>query len=338
MYLLICASPSEIPWQVQYALNPVRHVGRLDLDVEGLGHYVQALLGSWSDSAARYDSPLVWSVDHGGGDITTLMRQVVGHPVFGRLRADTDMPNARYLDGSLGKATVAELVAALAAQPPSLVVTSSHGMTGPLDDHVAMRRDLGALVDQAHALVTRDSLLARGWQPDGAVWFAQACCSAGADQPSAYEGLFASGSVVDDVLMAVAALGAVTSPLSRALLGAGKPLRAFIGQVEPTFNWTMSFPPNQQALTSDLEAAVYDGICSGLPIGLAMGRYYQPIGSLLINHGRALRQFNTSAGRAAATALDMALYSKVTAYDRASTVILGDPTVAIPLPTKADDG
>jgi hypothetical protein len=31
----------------------------------------------------------------------------------------------------------------------------------------------------------------------------------------------------------------------------------------------------------------------------------------------------------------MALYSKVTAQDRAATVILGDPTVAIPLPAAA---
>jgi hypothetical protein len=30
---------------------------------------------------------------------------------------------------------------------------------------------------------------------------------------------------------------------------------------------------------------------------------------------------------------DLALYNKVSAYDRVSTVLLGDPTVSIPVPT-----
>ena len=126
----------------------------------------------------------------------------------------------------------------------------------------------------------------------------------------------------------------MTAPLPRALLGASRPARAFIGQVEPTFNWTLAFPPNQQMLSSDIEAAIYDGFASGLPVGLAMSRFFQPIGALLIGHNRAVSTFNTAVGAAAGSALDMAFYSKVTAYDRASTVILGDPTVAIPLPTR----
>ena len=64
-YLLIVGSPADIPWRVQYALNTVRNVGRLDLDDEGLGRYVEALLADWKDSGARYAAPVVWSVDHG---------------------------------------------------------------------------------------------------------------------------------------------------------------------------------------------------------------------------------------------------------------------------------
>ena len=30
-YLLIYARPDEVPWHIQYGLNPVRRVGRLDL-------------------------------------------------------------------------------------------------------------------------------------------------------------------------------------------------------------------------------------------------------------------------------------------------------------------
>lgn len=327
MYLLICASPTEIPWQVQYQLNPVRRVGRLDLDEPGLANYVHALLRGWDGSTEQYAAPVVWSVDHGGGDITSLMRTVIADEVFGKLAADSDMTKARHVNAGTGTA----LAAALAEQRPALVVSTSHGLTGPLDDPVAMRRDLGLLVDQDHAPVTPAPLLA-SWQPDGAIWFAQACCSAGADQPSLYDGLFAGDSVVGSVLSGVAALGALTSPLPRTLLGAEKPLRAFIGQVEPTFDWTLSFPPNQQKLTSSLVRSLYDELCLGKPVGLAMSGYYQAVGSLLLGHTQAIGKFTVATGSTATAALDMALYNKVTAFDRASTVILGDPTVAVRMP------
>lgn len=327
LYLLIAASPAQVPWQVQYALNPVRHVGRLDLEDDGLANYVTALLDGWKDSAATYAAPLVWSVDHGGGDITTLMRDVVGAGLHAAFTVDPDMPDARFIDGSVADASGASLTEALAALRPLVVVTTSHGKTGPLADPAAMRRDLGMLVDAGQAVVEPTALLS-GWAPDGAVWFAQACCSAGADEPSAYEGLFAPTGSVGRVLTEVARLGAQTAPTPRALLGASRPLRAFIGQVEPTFDWTMSFPPNRQDLTASLRTAVYEGICGGEPVGMALRDYYRTIGSLLVNHGRALKAFNAGSGEA----LDIATYSKATAYDRASTVLLGDPTVAVPLP------
>jgi hypothetical protein len=63
-----------------------------------------------------------------------------------------------------------------------------------------------------------------------------------------------------------------------------------------------------------------------------MNDYYQAIGSLLLSVGERTRAFESAAGPAARQALDMAVYCKVTAYDRANMVILGDPTAAIPLP------
>lgn len=331
LYLLIYGSPGEIPWAVQYSLNPVRCVGRLDLTGAALEHYVAAVLDEWSDSGTRYESPLVWSVDHGGGDITTLMRDTVGAPVFERLAADPDMILARFLDGSHLPSTGAALRTALGECLPRLVVTTSHGMTGPLNDVAAMRDSLGLLVDHDHAAVPPGDLL-DGWQPDGAIWFAQACCSAGADSPSAYAGLFDASTTLGQVLTGVAAVGATTAPLPRALLGAPKPLRAFIGHVEPTFNWTLSFPPNRQVLSADIVTAMYDRLCSGLPVGLALSLYYKPIASLLLAHSRAVGRFDVAVGTDAAQALDLAVYSKVTAYDRANLVVLGDPAVAMPLP------
>jgi len=264
------------------------------------------------------------------------MREAVAAPLAARFQADADMGRHLYLDGSVAPATGGTLAAALAVNKPALVVTSSHGMTGPLGDPDLMRSQLGMLVDQTHAVIRPEQLLAT-WNPDGAVWFAQACCSAGTESPSVYSGLFPAGGLVAGVLDGVAALGAGTAPLPRALLGADKPLRAFVGHVEPTFDWTMRFPPNRQRITAGLQVALYDKLCSGLPVGLALSPHFLPVGSLLYGHTRAVAAYNRvqfgPAGRAAAAgAVDMAVYSKVTAYDRLSTVILGDPTVRIPPP------
>jgi hypothetical protein len=333
MYLLIYGGPDLVPWHVQLMLNPVRLVGRLDLDGVGLTRYVDALLDGWSGSTASYGSPVIWAVDHKGGDITTLMRETVAQTVYDAMSKDDELKPV-YVDGSQTAATAAALGETLAQHRPAVVVTSSHGMTGPLDDVDATRRNLGLLVDQEHHLLSPDKLL-EAWQPDGAVWFAQACCSAGADSPTAYEGLFDPGTILERVLSGVAAAGPVVSPLPRALLGAEKPLRAFIGHVEPTFNWTLAFPANRQVLTDDLRACLYDALCSGQPVGLAMSRYYRPIGSLLQGYVAAQKTYRSTVGAAAKPSLDMLVYSRVTAHDRASTVILGDPTVAVALPARA---
>lgn len=320
-----------MPWHVQFALNPVRCVGRLDLAGDALDNYVTALMEGWAAADAAYSNPVVWAVDHGGDDISALMRESVASPIFTALSSDGEMGSATFVDGSSQAATGAALRDALAVNRPALVVTSSHGMTGPLSDINAMRRSLGLLVDQEHRPVSPDDLLA-AWQPDGAIWFAQACCSAGTDSPSAYAGLFEPGSLLDETLSGISKAGAMTSPLPRALLGAARPLRAFIGHVEPTFDWTLSFPPNRQSLTSDLKTAIYTRLCSGQPVGMAMSAYYPAIGSLLQSYMTARTDYNETIGAAARQSLDMLVYSRVTAHDRASTVILGDPTAAIPLP------
>jgi hypothetical protein len=194
-----------------------------------------------------------------------------------------------------------------------------------------MRANLGLPVDQQHQMVSPAALLGE-WQPDGAIWFAQACCSAGSDSPTAYASLFEPGSLLEQTLTGIAKIGATTAPLARALLGAAKPLRAFIGHVEPTFNWTLSFPLNRQVLTDDLKSSIYRGLGLGKPVGLAMSGYYPAIATKLQEYLRAKGEYDLQVGPAAKKPLDMLVYSRVTAHDRASTVILGDPTAAIPLP------
>ena len=80
-------------------------------------------------------------------------------------------------------------------------------------------------------------------------------------------------------------------------------------------------------------SALY-GLASGQPVGPAMSRLYPAIESLLTDYDYARREYNVLTNEAATIPLRDMVYNKVTAHDRANTVILGDPTAGLPLPPR----
>lgn len=327
-FLLIAASPQQVPWSFQYAANLRRCVGRLDGPVDGLGRYVDALLAGWPGSARDVRAPLVWSVD-GGDDITWLMDQAISRKLFDAYAADPDGDFPRRISLFGADATAAHLIGELAAKQPALVVTTSHGMTGPLHDEELTRAQLGVPVDNAHQVLDLEALAA-AWQPDGAVWYSHACCAAGSDARSQYEGLFDPGGDVMRTLDGVAAAcGARIAPLPQRLLGHAKPLAAFIGHVEPTFNWTLRDPRTGQPLAHPVRQALYDGLFvagGGRPVGWALSRVFDDAATLLALWAQAVRNFN----KGLPGALESALVNQMSALDRQHTVLLGCPTVTLP--------
>ncbi|WP_027346548.1 hypothetical protein [Hamadaea tsunoensis] len=341
MYLLLYGEPATLPWSLQYALHGGRYVGRLHLAGEPLENYVNALLGDWKDSAARYAAPLVWATDHGPADITGLMRAAVASRVAATMRTDADITDLAYLAGSgvlvaydhagtpvNGAATIGGLRDRLAAARPAIVVTTSHGQTGPLDDAAAMGDTLGLLLDQQHALVDPHELLAT-WQPDGAIWYAHACASAGGDGVNPFADLVDAGTRTGRVLDGVAALGPRVGALPTALLGAPRPLRAFVGHVHPTFDWTLRMDSIRGHTTAGLVSALYNGLCGAEPVGMAMDRLYREAGPRWQQRWTARGEYDRTGEE---RYLWEAMYAGLTALDRAMTVILGDPTATIPNP------
>lgn len=327
LYLLLVGDPVALPWRLQYALNTApRHVGRLDLDEDGLDRYVRAVERDWDDAETRLSRAVVWATDHGPDDITHLMRRVIAEPVFEKLRADRDVGDGARMNAG-PEALAASLAEALAAYRPGLVVTTSHGMTGPLDDPGTIATQLGMLVDTHGALARPEDLLA-GWEPDGAIWYAHACCSAGSDAATHFDGLFDPDSAVARTLDAVAACGAQTAPLPRALLGAERPLRAFVGHVEPTFDWTLRSPRTGQVLSDSILRSLYHGLYKPTPdpVGLAFRGTYAEVGGLLITWGHARDEFEAAASEdEREVARQKALYTRLAGLDRQSLVLLGDP-------------
>jgi hypothetical protein len=326
-YILIYASPEEIPWTVQYALNMSTFVGRLDLEEPELDCYVDALISDWEGQICNPYAPVVWSVDDGKPDITWLMARAIGTKLWEAFKNDKGGDFKQGILLNEETATNEQLAAALGERTPGLIVTTSHGMT-PLNDPETLRSQLGAPVDSYHRALSIDHL--KDWQASGAIWYAHACCSAGSDRESRYEGMLPRDGPIASMLEGIAVkAGAMVAPLARALLGAERPLRAFVGHVEPTFDWTLRDPLNKQVLTSVLQSALYNKLFQSdgrNPIGWALKGVYEEAGSFYGAWQRALpnRDGNVSGGD------NWALYRQLVAMDRQTLVILGDPTVSLP--------
>ena len=95
-----------------------------------------------------------------------------------------------------------------------------------------------------------------------------------------------AGTTLSDTLLAVERCGPMTGPLSRRLLGSETPVRAFVGHVEPTFNWTLRAPDTGQAIAHHIVDSLYNQLhlAARPPVGLAMTTYYSNVGGLLKDH------------------------------------------------------
>jgi hypothetical protein len=326
-YLLIVGSPAEIPWSVQYRWQLDAFVGRLDLDPDGLERYVDALLSNWTGSGARRRTPVVWAVDHGARDITRLMRRTIADRIADAFRTDRhrdfDMTGGMLSDGD---ATGDALVRALVERRPGFIATTSHGVTDPPDDPGAMAAQLGHLVD-ADAVPVLPSAIGDG-AVHGAIWYAHACCSAGCGEASAFAGVAPADSRLGRTLAGLGQVGARTSPLPRRLLGGPSPARAFIGHVEPTFEWTLRDPRNGQTLTASIVEAMYGRLhlASRPPVGYALDAYWRAAGGLWRDYLNA----KESVAERPSQGFDRVRRAKLVASDREAMVLLGDPTVNCP--------
>ncbi len=327
-HLLLVGKPTndQLPWSLQYLLSVGRSVGRLPFDPLHdealLTPYINACLNDWQDASCETGATLTWAVDHSPADITHLMRRAIAEPAHDKYSADDDLKAKSVLlvDGS---ATHDALRSKLHEHSPALILTTSHGMTGPLEDPKQMAAQLGLLVDQNHAALSLDALLEE-WQPDGAIWYAHACCAAGCDDGSRFASLFAEGTPAHQTLEAVGQLGAQVAPLPIALLTAKKPARAFLGHVEPTFDWTLRQPATGQLLTSTLVNALYTEIYLGSPIGHAFRSWYAAAGAHYAAWDATKLSYDAKESSSAAL-----LYHNLAARDVQTLVLLGDPVVTL---------
>jgi hypothetical protein len=323
-YLLIVGPPTDIPWRLQYRLQLDAYVGRLDLDPAGLERYVDALLSDWTGSGVKRSKPVFWAVDHGVKDITRVMRRTIAEKLAREFAQDTDK-DFDMAQGVLSdeQATHVKLGGALEARHPAFVVTTSHGATLPLDDAKILAARLGLPVDVANAIMD-PATLTTSWSPYGAIWYAHACCSAGCERVSSFTGAAKADSTLAKMLVALGTIGPCTAPLPKLLLGGPSPARAFVGHVEPTFDWTLRDVRNGQTLTAPIVDSFYSELhlAARPPLGYSMRVYNRGIGALWRDYYTATSEVDEHL-----PSEESVRRTKLVASDREAMVLLGDPTV-----------
>ncbi len=318
-YLLLYGDPGAIPWEVQFHLNLSFAVGRLHLTGAALASYVDALI---QPIPADGRAAVIWSVDHGTDDITSLLYDAVASPLANALQRDDDLrAGTRVIHGhGESRASSNALYTALEASNPGLVVTTSHGV---VPDNGA-GSELGLLVDDDHTIVRPADLLAR-WQPRGAIWYAHACCSAGSDGGHSFAGFLAEGSDAAETFARLAGHAATIAPMATAILSAPSPARAFVGHVEPTFDLTVRDQETGAALASGLVDALYRKLYQPFPIGHCLRTWYGQGGAFLDRQASSINDFNNNV----ANADERALLSRIAAADHRTLVVIGDPAAAL---------
>lgn len=81
------------------------------------------------------------------------------------------------------------------------------------------------------------------------------------------------------MLEGVAGLGGADRTVAAAAVATAKPLRAFIGHVEPTFDWTLRQPETGQVLANTTVEALYNHMhrAQPEPVGMAFNLGYQVV-------------------------------------------------------------
>jgi hypothetical protein len=110
------------------------------------------------------------------------------------------------------------------------------------------------------------------------------------------------------------------------LLGREKPIRGFLGHVEPTFDWTLRDAETGQGLGGMIVTGISTNLYAGQPLGYALHDYRSGVGVLHSDW----QTLNDRLNNADTTVREALTRTRLTALDRQSLVLLGDPTATLP--------
>ncbi|HET7501348.1 MAG TPA: hypothetical protein VFK02_10110 [Kofleriaceae bacterium] len=272
-YVLLVASPEEIPYRVQYQLDVQYAIGRLHFDtIDEYAHYAANVVEVESRPRPAVRTAVLWGVENPDDRATRASCRHLVAPLADYLARDqADRWTVTRLLGE--HATKARLASLLGADCPSLLVTASHGVGFSAGDP-RQRSDQGALLCQdwggpRSGALTADHYfsgddIAADADLRGLVGFHFACFGAGTPRHDDF-------SRKGDTPTLDIAPHAFVARLPQRMLGRPRGALACIGHVDRA--WASSFlqadPHHAGAVTAQL--AVFESALKRLMDGRCVG-------------------------------------------------------------------
>lgn len=340
-YVLLIGTPEEIPYLVQYQLDVMRAVGRLDLgtDLQAYRAYAESVVAAERGQVAVPRRLSFFAPINPGDQATQMSAQYLVQPLYENLVAATP-GNEMHLtypwevmpplvgDGQATRSRLEQLLSGDPNQTPGLLFAASHGMEFPAN-HPNQLPHQGALLCQdwagPGADVRRDHYFAAedvSTQSNlrGRIMLFFACYGAGTPQLDQFA---AQAFKVREKI----APRAFTAALPQSLLRQGT--LAVIGHVERA--WGYSFISPAGRLENQMFVTAMRSLMNGEPVGVATdASFNMRYAELSSDLSSDLEELNWDPNYMS----DYELAHRWTANnDARSYVVIGDPAVRMPLAT-----
>ena len=330
-YLLIVASPEEIPFEFQYSLDTFWAVGRLSFDTPD--EYRK-----YAESVVRYESApevsqsrniALFAPEHDFDAATQSFTKNVAN-VFcdpaqrrGPLGSGQKFGLLPFLGPAATKSGLRTILrGALPSGPPAVLFTGSHGLEVPPDSAVQSERQ-GALVCddwKGYGSVGPDDYFAASDVPSdarihGLIHFFFACYGAGYPRHDD----FSRGSPQRRVIAKQAAV----SRLPQTMLGRENGALACLGHVERA--WSYSFLNSR----GDSQAADFRGVIAGILLGKRIGSATDQFNLRWAVLSAELLECLEEAGHGTVKSPNEIAGRWVARNDARNYIVLGDPAVRL---------
>ncbi|MFX0183071.1 MAG: hypothetical protein ACFE95_08325 [Candidatus Hodarchaeota archaeon] len=288
-YVLIAGSPNKIPYELQFSLDVLQAVGRIDFnDPSDYTHYAKTVVNQEMGRNSHSGKRVVFFAPRHPGDYpTSQSSQRLVRPLLKKLPKSTDIPADLKFISLIGEeATKANLVTALEAdksgRTPALLFSASHGIgiknTNPdqktlQGSIVCQDFNFPLTIDRRNGFISGHDV-AEGFCLPGGIFFLFACFGAGTRAQSDFIRYIPSMEGRER-LSEIQGKEDFVSYLPKALLAdpQGGAL-AVIGHVDPA--WVHSFEsPLSKRRRIDLFGFTLARLLRGKPVGFAVNTFNQ---------------------------------------------------------------
>ncbi len=336
-YLLLVASPEEIPFSVQYQLDVQYAVGRLHFDeIEEFADYARTVVAAETGGLQLARELAMFAVSNPDDPATRMSAQDLVGPLADILAPlAPDWVIRRYEGEAATKATLARLLGGDAT--PALLFTASHG-AGFARTEPRQRGHQGALICQdwpgpaqwrkplpQDFYFAGDDLRAAA-RPHGLIMFNFACYGAGTPMYNDYGQRSAAKTrepIADAAFLAALPQRLLAHPQGGAL--------ATIGHVERAWGCSFMWPGSGKRTGSSAQLAVFEStmreLLRGARVGAALECFNERYAELASDISGELEEINYGRQYNALELANMWTANN----DARGYAILGDPAVRLPL-------